>query len=73
MPAPTLSNDLQTALDAVHRVAAAHHVARLEAFGSAVTGRLHEASDVDLLESDAVTNPFFLAATKPQRCLLYAA
>ena len=52
MPAaPTLSADLQAALDAVRRVAMAHHVARLEAFGSAVTDRLHGESDVDLLVS----------------------
>ena len=106
MPAPTLSDDLQAAIDAVRRVAAAHQVARLEAFGSAVTGRLHEGSDVDLLvsfrplpvlehgnhyfglksdlealfgrrvdllESNTVTNPYFLAAIKFERFLLYAA
>ena len=106
MPAPTLSNDLRAILDTVRRVAAAHQVARLEAFGSAVTGRLHEASDVDLLvsfkslpvlehgshyfglkndlealfgrhvdllESDTVTNPYFLRAIESERVLLYAA
>lgn len=106
MPAaPTLSADLHTALDAVWRVAMAHHVARLEAFGSAVTGRLHGESDVDLivsfrtmpvplhgthffglkgdlealfgrrvdlLESDAITNPCFLKAIEDERTLLYA-
>ena len=105
MPAaPTLSADLQAALDAVRRVAEAHHVARLEAFGSAVTDRLHEESDidllvsfrpmpvlehgthlfglkgdpealfgrrVDLLESDALTNPYFLRAIEAERTLLY--
>lgn len=107
MPAaPTLNDDFQAALDAIRRVAAAHHVARLEAFGSAVTGRLHEASDVDLLvsfrplpvlehgthyfglksdlealfgrrvdllESNTVTNPYFLRAIESERVLLYAA
>lgn len=106
MPAPTLSDDFQASLNAVRRVAAAHQVARLEAFGSAVTGRLHEASDVDLLvsfrplpvlehgnhyfglkndleavfgrrvdllESDTVTNPYFLRAIESERVLLYAA
>lgn len=44
-----LSHELEPALKAVRNIAASHQVARLEAFGSAVTGRLQETSDVDLL------------------------
>ncbi len=44
-----LSHELEPALKAVRNIAASHRVARLEAFGSAATGRLQKTSDVDLL------------------------
>ncbi len=46
-----VGSELQTAMKTIRRVAASHQVARLEAFGSAVTGQLHGDSDVDLLVS----------------------
>ena len=49
MPVTGLSEELGTSLKTVRYIAASHRVARLEAFGSAVTGRLQKASDVDLL------------------------
>lgn len=103
---PELSSELQKALTAIRQLAASHGALRLEAFGSAVRGELHEGSDVDLivifkpmkvlehgqsffglkhgledllgrpvdlLEHDAITNPYFLKAIEPERVLLYAA
>ena len=102
----SLSGDLEAALKPIIQLAKAHHVARLEVFGSAVIGRLNKDSDVDLLvtfkplsvqehgqhyfglkhdledlldrrvdllELEAVTNPYFLKAIEPERVLLYAA
>lgn len=44
-----LSKELEPTLETIRCIAAAHQVARLEAFGSAVTGRLRKGSDIDLL------------------------
>lgn len=101
-----LSSELQTVLKTIQGVAASHQVARLEVFGSAVTGQLRGSSDVDvlvsfkpmearehgrhffglkanleaalgrpvdLLELDALTNPYFFKAIGSERTLLYAA
>ena len=101
-----LSGDLEAALEPITQLAQKHHVARLETFGSAVTGRLGKGSDVDLLvtfkslpfqehgqhyfglkhdledllgrpvdllELEAVQNPYFLKSIEPERVLLYAA
>ena len=102
----SLSGELEQALKPIIELAKAHHVTRLEAFGSAVTGGLVEANDVDLLvtfeslpvrehghhyfglkhdledllnkpvdllELNAVDNPYFLKCIEPERVLLYAA
>ena len=52
MPVPFIgSKELESTLEMIRTIAAAHQVARLEAFGSAVTGQLHKDSDIDLLVS----------------------
>ena len=101
-----LSGELRQALEPITRLAQTHQVARLEAFGSAVTGHLRGDSDVDLLvtfqplsvqehgrhyfglkhdledllgrpvdllEVEAVGNPYFLQSIELERVLLYAA
>lgn len=94
-------------LDAVQRLCQEHHVARLELFGSAVTGEFNFdhsdvdflieflplspaaradayfgmlaglqdlfTRDVDLVEVEAVTNPYFKRTVDAQRTVIYAA
>ena len=102
----SLSNELQTALETIRRIAASHQVARLEVFGSAATDQLQKVSDIDLLvvfkpmstqehgeryfglkysledalgrpvdliELEAIKNPYLLKAIESERALLYAA
>jgi uncharacterized protein len=91
-------------VEAVRALARAHHVQRLELFGSAARGEVHHDYDflvvfepmpplehgraylslwqkleavlqekVDLIELEAVKNPFFLKSIEHDRTLLYAA
>ena len=101
-----LNSEIEAALEPITQLAKAHHVTRLEVFGSAVTQHLREDSDVDLLvvfeplsisehgqhyfglkhdledllgrpvdllELEAIANPYFLKSIEPERVLLYAA
>ena len=102
--APTI---IDHQLDTIRRLCRKHHVARLELFGSAATGKfdlarsdldflvefmplspayradayfslLAELQDlfqreIDLVESEAVTNPYFKQFVDAQRMVLYAA
>ena len=102
----SLRGDLRQALEPITQLARTYQVARLEAFGSVVVGKLTKDSDidllvtfkplsvqehgqhyfdlkhdledllgrpVDLLELEAIDNPYFLQAIEPERVLLYAA